>query len=287
MENKIIDFSIASSCNYNCSYCDGVNKKDVKFLKNKTLENYQETEALLKNILGELKGSWIFNIGGPGEPFLIPNFLKLVKKIIKGGHKIQVVTNFSFSQKELIEFCEITKNNLISFNASLHLEQANLNEFLKKAILINKKIGRKRFSVLSVVRKGKVSQLEKIGKKFREKGIIFTMQLEKGKSGGKYKYLKYSKKELEIIKNFRKNIYSEKDFKLKGRLCWSGCRYFVVNSKGDAWRCYSSKKEKNLEGYLGNFTDKTFKLKKNPVRCPYSYCFCITPINFKLVEGLK
>jgi len=48
--------------------------------------------------------------------------------------------------------------------------------------------------------------LEKIGKKFREKGIIFTMQLEKGKSGGKYKYLKYSKKELEIIKNFRKNI---------------------------------------------------------------------------------
>jgi len=51
----------------------------------------------------------------------------------------------------------------------LHLEQANLNEFLKKAILINKKIGRKRFSVLSVVRKGKVSQLEKIGKKFREK----------------------------------------------------------------------------------------------------------------------
>jgi len=106
------------------------------------------------------------------------------------------------------------------------------------------------------------------------------MQLEKGKSGGKYKYLKYSKKELEIIKNFRKNIYSEKDFKLKGRLCWSGCRYFVVNSKGDAWRCYSSKKEKNLEGYLGNFTDKTFKLKKNPVRCPYSYCFCITPINF-------
>jgi len=284
-KNKIIEFGITSSCNYNCSYCIGVNNKERKLSKKEILKDSKKIEILLKNTLKKIKGNWIFNFGGPGEPFLIPNFFKLVKKIIRNGHKIGIVSNFSASLKNLTKFCEITGNNLVQFNASLHLEQANIDEFFKKAVLINKKIGRRRFSVLSVARKNKIIQLSKIGEKFRKEGIVFSMQLEK-KSGKKgYQYPRYNKEEGEIIRSFRSNICSRNDLIFKGKNCWSGCQYFIVDREGGVWRCYPAQKDRNKDGYLGNLIDKSFNLKEGPTICPYPCCFCITPIVFKLIEG--
>lgn len=286
-KNKIIDFGVASSCNYNCNYCIGINSRKGKLLKKKIQDNPGKVNILFKKTLKKLEGRWIFNLGGPGEPFLIPNFLKLVKKIVRNNHKIKVITNFSASEKDILEFCEIAGKQLVRLNASLHLEHADLDEFLKKSILINKKIGRQKFSVISVARKGNVSQLKEIGQKFRNEGIIFTMQLERSADKKGRVYSDYNKKELEIIKNFRRIIQSKEDLKFKGRLCWSGCYYFITDYKGESWRCYPAKKNKDPDGYLGNLIEGTFKLRKTASSCLYSYCFCINPVIFKLIKELE
>jgi len=296
-ENKIIEFGISSFCNYNCSYCTGVNKKEDRGRDKRAPYGPEDKNLFLANVLKELKGSWIFNLGGPGEPFLIPDFLKLIKKIVKSGHKVKVVTNFSASTETILEFCKITGKQLVRLNASLHLDCVDLNKFLKKAVLVNKKIGHQNFLVTSVARKGKIFRLKEIGQKFRDEGIMFNMQLEKTqdftmrlkKNSGEKKqiYSRYNKKEVEIIKSFRRNFYNEEKIRLTGKLCWSGYQYFVVDDEGEAWRCYPARRDDHLDGYLGNFLNGTFKLRKSPSPCPYSHCFCVTPIAFKLIEGLE
>jgi len=199
------------------------------------------------------------------------------------GHRIVVVTNFSQSLKQILKFCEIAGENLLHFHASLHLEQADQKEFLKKAILVKRFIGSK-FSVLSVARPGWALKLKNTGQIFRNQGIPFFMLLERGydENFGE-SFAKYDKQELNIIKDFRRDFYHKDFLRFKGRLCWAGSKYFVVDERGEAWRCYPARQHKDPEGYLGNLLRGTFKLNKRPAICRYKYCSCVTPIQLGMI----
>ncbi|MFH1671465.1 MAG: hypothetical protein ABH889_01665 [Candidatus Portnoybacteria bacterium] len=282
---KVVDWDITSRCNYKCSYCLGSGSSLPDNLK-KIKEKNPDPLLILDNLFKKLSQDWNFNIGGAGEPFLAPNFLKVIEKLVEKGHGIGVVSNFSFSKRKISQFFKIAADNLSHFNASLHLEQADLSEFLEKSFLAQEFIGN-RFSVLSVARKGRVSQLKKVGEKFKKNGIRFTIQLEKDYYSDKGPYVEYNKEEASIIGDFRKDLSSKEMMRLKGNLCWAGSKYFVLDERGEAWCCYTARKAKDKRGYSGNILDNTFELRKSPNFCRYEYCTCIVPVRLGLVDRKK
>ena len=278
----IVSWLIFRGCNYNCSYCTsrgGTTAISKNIAQQRRAVDFPPPIFFLDKFSRYLSGSWIFNLCGSGEPFLAPKFLEIVEKLVKTGYYINLMTNFSAPFKKIIKFCEITGENLLNFSASLHLEHAELKEFLKKALVVKRIIGNK-FSVCSIARKGRVIDLKEIGQIFRDKGIPFIIQPERDDIKMHYSgdpFVEYSDRELEIIKDSQRGTWDKNSLKLKGKLCWAGSKYFVINYEGDAWRCFPAYNDKRKEGYLGNILEGTFKLNNNPSACLYQCCYCITP----------
>ena len=61
-----------------------------------------------------------------------------------------------------------------------------------------------------------------------------------------------------------------------GRPCWAGARYFILDDRGRAFRCYPAKRHK-LES-LGDFLSDDFRLFDGPKPCRYPLCYCTVPI---------
>lgn len=267
-EPQVIDWRISTSCNYNCSYCP-VYKESPVTLKNPS--------KFLKRIKTSLPGKWEFIIIG-GEPFLQPNFLEIIQKLIKMGHMISIITNFSASLSQIKEFCRITRGKLNYFGASLHLEQADIDSFLKKAIKVNKIIPRS-FSVPSIAKKNNLKKLKKIGEKFARNGIKFRLQTQRVTNNERY--IKYSPEEKKIIRQFGRQ-YGLKKPNFKGKKCWAGCRYFFLDANGDAFRCLPAQKQK--KEYLGNILDGTLRLYNKAKPCRYGLCICASPYVRGMIE---
>ena len=162
-----IQWNITRRCNYDCSYCFTKKRRIDK--RRRMAFNDPDPYTFLNRFSEHLPGSWQFYLCGSGEPFMTPKFLKIVNRLVKMKHQVGVMTNFSAPEEKIVEFCKITGNKLFEFSASMHLEHVNLKEFLQKAILVKQLVGDK-FSVRSVARKGRLSELEKIGQSFRNKG---------------------------------------------------------------------------------------------------------------------
>jgi len=265
---KFLHWNINRTCNYNCSYCISGNRKK---------SSNPDSNFLLDKFKKHLMGSWRIQLSGSGEPFLTLDFFKVVDKLIRMGHKIGVITNFSSSLEDLVKFCQITENKIFSFEASLHLEEANIDEFIKKAIVINKLI-KGILLVKSVAVKGKVKRVCDIGKKFKKEGIHFSLQPQRICShklnGGNDPFIDYNKNEKLILKKFKRFHYGKKKFMFKGKKCWAGVKYLSVYENGEVWRCLPAKYYKLNKDYLGNILDDNFKLRKYPDKCNYKYCYC-------------
>ena len=279
---NFVQWGITQRCNYGCSYCVA-NGLRIVSSKKQAVDNVSPY-IFLDKFSKHLLGIWQFHLCGNGEPFMAPDFLKTVKGLIKMNHQVGVTTNFSAPKKEILEFCRITKDKLFKFDVSLHLEYTKLGNFLKKALLIKRLIGDK-FRVYSVARKGCLFELEKIGWLFREKGIPFTLQLERDytKNNIKEPFVEYTKQEKDIIRKFRGCFYDKNNLKFKGKLCWAGSKYFVINDEGDAWRCHPARRPRDSKGYLGNLLKGTFKLNQSISICQYKYCYCVEPISFGMI----
>ncbi len=281
-----VQWNITRKCNYNCSYCLTKNKRLNECWGKITAD--PDPCTFLDKFRKHLSGSWQFYLCGAGEPFATPRFLEIVKELAKMNHQVGVQTNFSMPEEKIVEFCKITRDKLFQFKASLHLEYVSLEIFLEKALKVRNLIGDK-FAVCSVARKGRVAELEKIGQIFRKKGIIFILQLERDytKKNIKEPFVNYTEKEKNIIKNFKRRLYDKNIPKFTNNLCWAGSKYFVIDEKGEAYRCNPAQRLKDSSGYLGNLLDDTFRLKKNPSVCSYKYCYCTQPIRLGLILNQK
>jgi len=236
-------------------------------------------KLFLSELEKHLKGSWLILFTGSGEPFLTPDFLSIVNKLVKMGHKIGVITNFSSSLDDLVKFCKITKGNLHEFGASLHLEKVDVNEFIEKAKVIND-LTDGLLIVRSVAVKDKVKEIYNIGERFKKEGIKFSLQLQRvhdRKLGDKDNpYVNYNKEEKNILKSLGKFHYNKDNLRFKGKRCWAGIKYLSISEDGEVWKCLPARRYKlSQEDYLGNVLDKSFKLKKEPDVCRYNYCYCL------------
>ncbi len=265
---KIVEWPLADKCNYHCSYCTTIPWSHFY----PPLRNYRR---FLDKLHHFLKGGWLINLGGFGEPFTQPDFLSIVKELAVLNYCIGVTTNFSYPVKEILKFYESVDGRLSHFNASLHLEFVDVGLFLKKALKIHKIIG-PRFVVSAVARRGMLPRLLRIGQYFEERGIRFVLQAEKVENN----YREYTKKEIvEIAKKF-KFIYP---LVFKGKKCSSGADYLFLENNGEVYSChrgwmackYAGNKNGN-HGCLGNILKETFRFRKGPFICESESCVSFT-----------
>lgn len=228
---KMLYWYLTSRCNLKCSYCD-IHR----------LESKQETQFVSANMdaflngLKSLYGTWEVFIGG-GEPFVFPGFLQLIEKLAMMGHFISVVTNFTASQKTYLKFLEVASDRINLCVASYKPDVHEFNTYLKKALIINKTINKQKgqFAIGAVATEKDIDFLFKTGKRFKEHGITFRLQVEK--VNGRYR--KYIKKDIDKILYFGRSYGLEGTTDFHDRLCLSGKNYFVLTPYGHAFRCHS------------------------------------------------
>jgi MoaA/NifB/PqqE/SkfB family radical SAM enzyme len=265
----VITWNINTACNYRCSYCT------QRHLKDRTRRG-GEIEAFLR-AFAQLPGIWEIKLSG-GEPFLHPQLTELVAGIVSLGHYVSIVSNFSANISRLSSFLEAAGDHLKVFSISLHREYVNtelaLLEFTNKINWLRSHIPtHSSVNVTCVATRDNLPHLVSLHNWFTSHQITFKIQPEKQDR----EVIKYSPEEELLLKKLGgHNQLQEIAFNFKGRLCWAGSRYFTLDDRGDAWRCYPARRYR--KEYLGNILKGSLQLFDTPRPCLYNYCNCTVPI---------
>lgn len=265
---------ISGLCNLHCSFC--ALAKRSKYVEQEVLWTLNNISRL-QDQFRELPGTWELFIGG-GEPFAFPSFLKIVQRAVTAGLHISVVTNFTSPLETLERFCSIVDKRICLLVASYKPGIHVFEEFLNKAIRVNKlvKNGGGHFSVGTVAQKRDINHSYEKGKILLKNGIDFALQVEK--INGHYRACSQSEKE--------KILYFGRNFGLDGNniftkhTCFAGINYFVLVPGGSIYRCHSAINNPGKAGScLGNILDGTFSLLERPLKCKYEFCNCVNAYN--------
>ena len=265
-----IEWQVAGACNYDCSYC--IQSKQYR-------KGRPQREQLARAIeaFAALPGRWEIKCSG-GEAFAHPLFMSYVvpELMAKTQHRISVLTNFSATRSELMQFAQLTRGRLAVFSASLHLEFVTVEEFAAKAewfaLQLDRDVG---FVVNQVVFPGREAEAERCRDLIEARGLRWFAQLYK-KDGG---VADYDGDELIPLIGKRPANTAPS---YRGRTCWAGVEYFTVDKNGDAWSCRTAKRFD--EGALGNIFDGTLALAAAPSPCTYDICPCTVPANRGMIE---
>jgi MoaA/NifB/PqqE/SkfB family radical SAM enzyme len=255
----VVRWFITDICNYNCSYCFACRSSKYKA---------ENVYLYLEAIKNKIHKDWAFNILGGGEPFTHPEFFPIIEGLIKLRYRISINSNFSASINDLERFIELTKGKLDFFDASLHLEHTDVNEFLNKIIYLRQKYPYFRnYLVLTVAVKEYLDKLEGIKRLFSKHNIEFFAQHHRIGSNN----YNYTKKEEAVIEKINKEVdnksgpYRSDSIK---KYCKSGRNNFTLLPTGWAISCVP------LENNMGNILDGSFKLSEEQKTCPLENCYC-------------
>jgi predicted ArsR family transcriptional regulator len=136
------------------------------------------------------------------------------------------------------------------------------------------------FVVNQVVLPGREHEADAAKRVIEARGLRWFPQLYK-RDGGVADYENVD----ELVQLIGKNPTS-RDANIapsyRGRTCWAGVDYFVVDKNGDAWACRTAKR--HAEGALGNLFDGSFARLVAPAACSYDICPCSVPANRGMIE---
>jgi organic radical activating enzyme len=167
-----IEWQVAGACNYDCSYC--IQSKQYR-------KGRPQREQLARAIdaLAALPGRWEIKCSG-GEAFAHPLFMSYVvpELMARTEHRISVLTNFSATRSELMQFAQLTRGRLAVFSASLHLEFVSVEEFAAKAewfaLQLDADVG---FVVNQVILPGREAEAERCRDVIEARGLRWFAQL--------------------------------------------------------------------------------------------------------------
>jgi len=262
----VVEWQVCGTCNYDCSYC--IQKK-----KNRTgAPDRAKLDAILDS-LERLPGRWEVKMSG-GEPFTLPGFIdRVVARLAAGPLQVSVLTNFHAPREELCAFESLTREKLLVFSASLHLEFTTLGAFVEKAAAFRSELpDRVRFVVNSVVVPGRLKEQRAAKEALEARGLAYFPQVMKV-GRGIAAYAPDEEEDLRALVAGGGNTAPS----YRGRRCESGVRYFVLTWQGSAWSCRTAKRF--AEGSLGSLADGDFALRAEPVVCPYDICPCTVPFH--------
>ncbi|MCK6683043.1 MAG: radical SAM protein [Thermoanaerobaculia bacterium] len=270
----VISWNINTACNYRCSYCT------QRFKDDRTRWS-RDTDRFLE-AFSRLPGQWEVKISG-GEPFVHPTLFEIVAGLSSLGFRISVVTNFSASVGRLERFIEAAAGRVGIFSASLHLEYVeDIDAFLDKAVLTRDALLSSAVAscpppslcVTSVATRAALPALSGLARRFTAAGIPFKLQPEKQES----KVIPYTALEEDLLLSLGgHNLTGEIEHRYKGRPCWAGARYLILDDRGEAYRCYPARRQRR--DYLGNFLSGEFRLLPDVSPCWYETCHCTVPIS--------
>jgi sulfatase maturation enzyme AslB (radical SAM superfamily) len=274
---RTIEWQVAGACNYDCSYC--IQSREYR-------RGRPQRDQLERAIatFAALPGRWEIKCSG-GEAFAHPMFMQLVvpELMARTPHAISILTNFSATHAELMEFARLTRGRLAVFSASLHLESVSAEEFATKAawfaMLLDEDT---RLVVNQVVLPGHEDEAARCRAVIESRGLRWFPQLYKV-DGGVAEYpspdalipligRRPSSRQANVAPSYR------------GRRCWAGVDYFTVDKDGDAWSCRTAKRYG--EGRLGNVFDGSLERAIAPAACAYDICPCTVPANRGMIEGI-
>jgi MoaA/NifB/PqqE/SkfB family radical SAM enzyme len=273
-----IEWQTNGVCNYDCSYC----------IQSKKFRQGQPSEAALAGFLsffGTLPGVWEIKMSG-GEPFATRGFLEtIIPGLAKLPHRVSVLTNLSAPLKSLRRFVDLVGDKLHVISASLHLEFTTADEFISKAAQLRAWLRPETSLVInSVLVPGKLEELPEIRARIEAAGLRYFPQWMKTKHGT----YDYSPGDLVQVRRLTGEAPTPREANLapsyKGRNCYAGVEYLVLEQNGDAWTCRTAKRFR--QGFLGNVLQGGVTRLLAPSPCPYEICPCTVPANRGMIEGI-
>lgn len=273
---KCIHFELTWRCNYHCEYCVENNWRIEKGTDN--LDASDEVVDGFLSFVSALKERTAFMLMG-GEVFMHKRFFEVADTILKNGHDLEIITNFSFP----IDYYERliamnTKNANLKFSISLHISQVKIEEFMNKLHLLKEKLnGCKNvyYEVDTVMLPNNFNYLKELAKEFEEKfDIPLYFQNLRLTKNQEHEESFYNQEIEQFMQNtkYKKNGYDVKKQKnIFGTLCLAGCNWVSINPLGDIRRCFEYQPEL-FE--LGNIKDGKIEFFDKPLPCLANRCSC-------------
>lgn len=274
-----IEWQTNGVCNYDCSYC----------IQSRQYRQGHPTDADIDKFLeffGGVPGVWEIKMSG-GEPFAFRGFLeRVIPGLAPLPHRVSVLTNLSAPVSSLRRFVDLVGDKLSVVSASLHREYTSVEKFVEKAAQLRLWLRPETALVVnSVLVPGTLEDLEAVRRLIEESGLRYFPQVMKTKHG----VYPYAPSDLVMIQRLTGKSPTSREANMapsyRGRNCWTGVEYFVLEQNGDAWSCRTARRFR--QGYMGNVLDETFKLLTQPRRCVYDICPCTVPANRGMIEGLE
>lgn len=276
-ERGAISWNMNTSCNYRCSYCT------QRFIDDRG-RWARDLPRFLAAFAG-LPGAWEIKLSG-GEPFVHPEFLRAVAGLAQLGFTISVVTNLSASRERLLRFLDAAGDRLGVLSGSLHLEYVDvddrpgkpdtLSRFIERGVLARDhaaRIAGASVCVTCVATRANLALLPRLRERFAAAGLTFKVQPEK-QDREIIAYAEHERAQLVALGGHNLTGSIAPDF--AGQPCWAGARYFIVDDRGEAYRCYPARRYRVER--LGNLLDGSFVLAPLPSPCRYRHCNCTVPI---------
>ncbi len=275
-ERGVISWNMNTSCNYRCGYCT------QRFLDDRG--RWARDLPLFLAAFARLPGAWEIKLSG-GEPFVHPDFLAAVRGLADLGWTVSVVTNFSAKPERLAAFLDAVGERLGVLSCSLHLDYVAIDDapgkpdtlsgFLARCASVLARLpARASLCVTCVATRATLPLLPGLSDRFKAAGVTFKVQPEK-QGRAVIDYEPAQLRQLVALGGHNRTGQVAPDF--GGQPCWAGSRYFIVDDRGEAYRCYPARRYRVER--LGNLLDGSFALAPGPSPCRYRYCNCTVPIS--------
>ena len=267
----VASWNMNTTCNYRCSYCT------QRFVDDRG--QWAKDLPRFIDAFSKLPGDWEIKLSG-GEPFRHPDFIETVRALSGARRRVSVVTNFAAPEDELHAFVDATCARPGLISASLHLEYVEPDAFLAKVLDVQTYAARSvRIVVTCVATRTNLPRLEAIRDQYAAAGVTFRIQPEKQDRD----VIDYADDERDqLVRLGGHNGTGAIAPSFAGQPCWAGARYFIVDHRGEAYRCYPARRHRRE--YLGNLLDGTFRLRADAEPCRYTYCNCTVPQQRGMVE---
>ncbi len=258
----VVSWNMNTTCNYRCSYCT------QRFVDDRA--QWARDLPRFIDAFVKLPGDWEIKLSG-GEPFGHPEFLDAVDQLAAGGLRVSVVTNFSAPRDELEAFAAHTRRRPGLLSASLHLEYVEADAFVDKLAWFAG-IHAGRVCATCVATRANLPRLAALRDQLARAGLVLKVQPEK-QDRDVIGYTPGEQAQLYALGGHNDTGHIAPNF--RGHACWAGARYFIVDHRGEAYRCYPARRYR--QDYLGNVLDGSLRLGGDAAPCRYDYCNCTVP----------
>lgn len=243
-------------CNFKCSYCWEVQRIIKGELAPEPFKDYREWVVAWNKLKPQ-----ILDISG-GEPFLQPNFMKLLQEL-DDSIQVAITTNLSFDVTEFVQ--NINPKKIRSLTFSLHpTQKMSLDQFIGRVLLIKNR----GFGPITVNFVTWPEQLWMIGKykKIFENEIGVRFHVDPYAATPHFPYT-FSDTELKYMQQFtgsdREHFYGgSNEFNVA---CSGGMNHISVEPDGTAYRCIQDKV--TGQPSLGNILQENFRLNEKKTFC--------------------